>query len=635
MHTLSILTAPKSCRAVLAAPSMATTLPLLGAVVSSSKALKAKGWKLESLGVAMKLLTVCASNVFKMVRELSDSRGSVLTSKVTYQEKQQQRAGEDKEDRTHLQQQGHPQQQQEHGQQQEQPEQQQQQELDRIAQLSLQAQLDGLAWVGWHCLYNVCCMMDSLANLLYRRMEEVQEGAMGGDRQGRGGAYSAGVGKERIAGGEVEGKEDCEERTATAAAEDVEVEGDVAEGEAVPPPAAAEVPAKPAAAEVEADVEAEEEAGVVAGSAAAGESSAAAAAAAAHVKAGAAADTSAAEVEAEAAGAVARSAAPPAQASAAGKEAPLHSNEYFQIGSSEIMERCVPLLENQLYVEGMAGLREAVFRTVAGRLNSTHLKCLLRVLQELSSCESAAGAGAAFKTALARSAEAVAAAIGVAVEAAAEGGPAAWAAAALQARVQAAAPTLAQALPLVLCPALPVVLGDILTAAALGMDTEVAASPEERWGDSSTSHCPETLGAQVAQARCGLVDFLEDAGRMAQSLVLTPGAVKDMADTLLAHVENLALSGLGRPVGFCCNNPTCRRLEGLGEVGLVRPGLKGAGVCGRCKAACYCCGVCQWFHGRNHFCKDFLKRQRGEDEKQQQGREQEEAQHFQRASSRV
>ena len=76
MHTLSILTAPNRCRAVVAPPSMAGTLPLLGALVSSSKALRAKGWKLESLAVALDLLTVIARNVFELVGELIKPPGS-------------------------------------------------------------------------------------------------------------------------------------------------------------------------------------------------------------------------------------------------------------------------------------------------------------------------------------------------------------------------------------------------------------------------------------------------------------------------------------------------------------------------------------------------------------------------------
>jgi hypothetical protein len=58
-------------------------LPLLGAVVSSSKALRAKGWRLESLGVAVKLLTVIAWNLFELAGGLSSAKAQVLASNVT------------------------------------------------------------------------------------------------------------------------------------------------------------------------------------------------------------------------------------------------------------------------------------------------------------------------------------------------------------------------------------------------------------------------------------------------------------------------------------------------------------------------------------------------------------------------
>ena len=47
------------------------------------------------------------------------------------------------------------------------------------------------------------------------------------------------------------------------------------------------------------------------------------------------------------------------------------------------------------------------------------------------------------------------------------------------------------------------------------------------------------------------------------------------------------------PMGFCCNNPDCKELGGLSELGLVQ-GPKGArGVCGGCGLACYCSRACQ------------------------------------------
>jgi hypothetical protein len=91
--------------------------------------------------------------------------------------------------------------------------------------------------------------------------------------------------------------------------------------------------------------------------------------------------------------------------------------------------------------------------------------------------------------------------------------------------------------------------------------------------------------------------------------------VENMALDLLSHVSSFACIGLARPVGFTCYNPACRNLQGLSEVGLVVPGVKGeprgegAGGCGRCKAVCYCSRSCQWHHSEEHraFCRSSLK----------------------------
>jgi hypothetical protein len=624
MHTLSILTAPDRCRAILAAPSMAATLPLLGAVVSSSKALRATaGWKLESLGVAMKLLTVIASNVFQLVGELSSSRGSVVTSNLTHKQRQQQRAMDIKEQKkSHLQQQGQQEEQgqgRQHGIQQEQmqkeqvEQKQQQEEPDTIAPLSHQAQLDGLAWVGWHCLHNVCDITTPLTKLLSWVSNDMLTGVGGGDREGCEGEVAAGDSGELTTAGETEGREACPDLAAPAAAE---VEGWFAKGKAVPPPTAAETAGKPAVPMADALLAAKAGAPLAAGEAAEGavaESLAAAQAAVAE---------SSAAAESGVVAAIAGSAVPPAPA-VVGEGAPAYTHGCFHIESSSVMDRCLSLLEDPLYAGGMRGVQIALRHAgvQAWRHDNIDPKCLLWLLQELSSSGSAAGAGAAFRedgADIVRLAEA-GAAVGTAVGAAAGTAAGAEEQAAAAAAVNSGVLTLNS----LLCAAIPAVLQDILATAALGIDIEVAL-PKGRWWDCDTFE-DESPRAQFAEARHALMACLKDGGRMmVHEGRITTAALQELVNELLTHVSSLASSGLGRPVGFSCNNPGCGNMQSLSEMGLVGPGVKGAGVCGGCKAACYCDRGCQWGHATAHFCESFFTPQQEEDKAQEHQRQQQE-----------
>ena len=99
-----------------------------------------------------------------------------------------------------------------------------------------------------------------------------------------------------------------------------------------------------------------------------------------------------------------------------------------------------------------------------------------------------------------------------------------------------------------------------------------------------TSEVEKTLQRTLARA-AGVLGH--DSGAVLQ-------AVKELQDggaESLGCFARMVLSMV--PVGFCCNNPDCRELGGLSELGLVQ-GPKGArGVCGGCGLACYCSRECQ------------------------------------------
>jgi hypothetical protein len=95
----------------------------------------------------------------------------------------------------------------------------------------------------------------------------------------------------------------------------------------------------------------------------------------------------------------------------------------------------------------------------------------------------------------------------------------------------------------------------------------------------------------------------------------TAAVTENVAMELMSLVSKLALTGLDRPVGFSCNDPMCGKLQSLSEVGLVLPGVmkgarrgEGAGVCGRCKAACYSSKLCRRCHKDKHcaICRPAL-----------------------------
>jgi hypothetical protein len=513
----------------------------------------------------MKLLTVIASNVFKFVGELGNSRGSVVTSCVTGQHEEQQ----EEDRRTHglqKQQQWQQGQQEEHGREQEQgqkeqvEQKQQQEELDRIAQLSHKAQLDGLTWAGWHCLYNVCEVTESLTQLLSCLLENQHStGCTGGGIHCAPRELIVLDGDEEESGGGAS-KEAFGDITAIAAA-------------------AAELAGEPAVPTADALLADEAGAALAAGATAESLGGAEAPAAA----------------RAGAAGVVAGTTAGPTPA-AGGEGVPADTENCFPMEPFEIIDRCFSLLENTLFAEGTAGVRGAFVHAAAdaGRHKNAYCICLLQMLQDLSLSKSAAGAGASFRG------DGAAIVMYVEAAAAAAAGPAAGAAS--QARL------------LVLYRCIPEVLGDIVAAAALGVDTEVAL-PKERWEDGST--WSEGYRRYLGEAQCALVACLKEWERTRERVgpPISAAAVEDLAEVLLAHVYKLALSGLGRPVGFSCNNPTCPNLRGFSEVGLVVPGVKGAprregaGVCGRCKAACYCSHWCQWNHAQDHCCEPVMKPQ--------------------------
>ena len=108
-----------------------------------------------------------------------------------------------------------------------------------------------------------------------------------------------------------------------------------------------------------------------------------------------------------------------------------------------------------------------------------------------------------------------------------------------------------------------------------------------------TSAVEKTLQRTLAKAASVLGD---------QSSVVLQ-AVEELQDSGAESLRCFARMVLSMvPVGFCCNNPDCRELGGLSELGLVQ-GPEGArGVCGGCGLACYCSRECQekvWYAHRN------------------------------------
>jgi hypothetical protein len=343
-------------------------------------------------------------------------------------------------------------------------------------------------------------------------------------------------------------------------------------------------------------------------------------------------ERAAAECSAGVQGVVAGCTAPPAPAAGEGILSDEDKYFYEVPRSSIIMDRCFSLLEDLLYAEGVAEEREALVNANDVSVHcTTKSQCCFKLLQKLSYSGSAAGAGAILRRYAAESAAAATSAEAAEATAAAE----TTAEAAARARAGAAATGLTAwegdpAAALVFLDTSPAVLGDILVAAALGVDTEHDLT-KGRCGDVTTLF--DSLRPQFADADWTLVAVcLVDWVVMVQNLPPTAVArvlLYNMACRLLTNVSNTALCGLGRQVGFSSNDPTCGNLQGLGEVSLVVPGVKGvtarmeAGVCGRCKAACYCSRECQRRHLKVHhaFCGPPLK-QRQRRQKKEEGKQQ-------------
>jgi hypothetical protein len=150
----------------------------------------------------------------------------------------------------------------------------------------------------------------------------------------------------------------------------------------------------------------------------------------------------------------------------------------------------------------------------------------------------------------------------------------------------------------------PAVTKEVIAAAAQGLHTELDLAKRRR-GDAAALY--EILGAQFAEEEGKFLAVLDDWVGMVTRVAPTAAATESVATVLMSHVSKLALTGLDRPVGFSCNDPMCGNLQGLSEVGLVLPRVmkgtrrgEGAGVCERCKAACYCSKLCQRCHKGKH-----------------------------------
>jgi hypothetical protein len=267
-----------------------------------------------------------------------------------------------------------------------------------------------------------------------------------------------------------------------------------------------------------------------------------------------------------------------------------------------MIDRSLSLLEDLLYAEGVAAVERALVHAVAnaGSLQRAKSQCCFGLLKKLSSSESAAGAATILRKHAAESAAALtsskaagattAAETGAMGTAKAEAAPAAataasatgvatGAAAGFRAGSRAGAEAAAAAgePPSAFLDTAPAVLGDILVAAALGVDAEIALR-KGRSGEVTT--VSKSLRTQFAGADWRLVAVcLGEWVRMVQDMQPTAAAVAvhmfNLAEGLLTHIGSTALSGLGRPVGFSCNEPECWNLNGLSEVGLVVPGGRG------------------------------------------------------------
>ena len=189
-------------------------------------------------------------------------------------------------------------------------------------------------------------------------------------------------------------------------------------------------------------------------------------------------------------------------------------------------------------------------------------------------------------------------------------------------------------------------LGGAATAAT-GNGCWVSTSGEEVLGKEggilrgqSLAGCVTAAGIALRDACASLQQHQKQQAEQIHQGAQLPGLAKFLA-TVVGSMGNLgegpkpedtvatlvAFMAGGRgildqmPVSFCCNNPNCIALQGPSDVALVlgKAG-EGRGVCEECKAAVYCCSKCQEGNWPVHklVCKQLRKERQQQREQMQQ-----------------
>uniref|UniRef100_A0A383VU42 phytol kinase n=1 Tax=Tetradesmus obliquus TaxID=3088 RepID=A0A383VU42_TETOB len=105
------------------------------------------------------------------------------------------------------------------------------------------------------------------------------------------------------------------------------------------------------------------------------------------------------------------------------------------------------------------------------------------------------------------------------------------------------------------------------------------------------------------QAALAVLKKLRDDAKPAEEYSISEQLADMLESCLLQQLHSFAQAVVGRiPLSTACNNPGCVSLAQRSELLLV--GGKSC-VCGRCKAARYCCKACQVEHWKWHkaLCK--------------------------------